>query len=123
MALVYTFDPQSNMWSTPNIASAGTIITRKMTLLGIIDYKGKMYLWGGDDPILYDTNYNDMFILDTINLNWGKGSLVNAPSSRFNYGAVLSPDNNIIYMGKQVIPVVNYLLFNLIYSFCFKFII
>ena len=42
-----------------------------------------------------------MLILDTINPNWGKKSLVNAPSSRVNYGAILLPNNNILYMGKQ----------------------
>ena len=44
-----------------------------------------------------------MLILDTINLNWGKGSLVNAPSPRNYYGGALLPNNSIIYMGKQVI--------------------
>jgi hypothetical protein len=41
-----------------------------------------------------------MFILDTINLSWREGSLVGAPSPRCCYGAVLLPNNNIIYMGK-----------------------
>ncbi|RGB35682.1 hypothetical protein C1646_759019 [Rhizophagus diaphanus] len=36
---------------------------------------------------------------DTTNLNWSEGSLVNAPTPRFHYGATLLPNNKIIYMG------------------------
>ncbi|RGB41048.1 hypothetical protein C1646_663347 [Rhizophagus diaphanus] len=43
-----------------------------------------------------------MLILNTINLNWEKGSLVNAPAPRCNYGATLLPNNKIIYMGGQI---------------------
>ena len=51
-----------------------------------------------------------MLILDTVNPNWSTGSIVGAPSPRVNYGAVLLPNNNIIYMGKRIILVVlNYL--------------
>jgi hypothetical protein len=41
-----------------------------------------------------------MLILDTINLSWGKGSLVGVPSERFRYGATLLPNQKIIYMGE-----------------------
>jgi hypothetical protein len=79
-----------------------------LILTGIIDHKGIMYLWDRyDDNINF---VNDMLILDTINLVWGKGNLVGAPTGSINYGAVLLPDNSIIYMGKQVIPVFYYLL-------------
>ena len=44
-----------------------------------------------------------MLILDTINLNWEQGSLVNAPTGSAQYSATLLPNNNIIYIGKQVI--------------------
>ena len=67
----------------------------------IINYidNGKLYLWGGSE---IGTGYtNDMLILDTINFSWGNGSLVGAPSPRRGYGAVLLPNNNIIYMGKR----------------------
>ncbi|RIA96727.1 hypothetical protein C1645_871834 [Glomus cerebriforme] len=95
MALVYTYDPQSSTWSTPIITGIKTL--KKQSLTGIMNNNGKMYLWGG-----YDTNgnnKNDMLILDTINLSWGQGSLVGAPSARYDYGAVLLPNNNIIYTG------------------------
>ena len=102
MALVYTFDPQSNTWSTPTIASSINI-NRKEALLGIIDYNGKMYLWGGNSNNGNDLNY--MFILDTIYLSWRNASLVGAPNARYDYGATLLPNQSIIYMGKQVIVI------------------
>ncbi len=62
-----------------------------------LDYNGKMYLFGEND----DTKrFNDMLILDTMNLNWRKGSLVNAPTPRRYYGATLLPNQLIIYLGK-----------------------
>jgi hypothetical protein len=96
--LVYTFDTQSNTWSIPTIAGVNTI--RKNSLTSIIGYNGKMYLWGG---IADEVGVNSMLILDTIKLSWEMGSLVDAPTPRSNYGAVLLPDQTIIYMGKQII--------------------
>ncbi|RIA89146.1 hypothetical protein C1645_806424 [Glomus cerebriforme] len=91
MALVYTFN---SSWSIPNIAGVNPI--RKNSLTGI-DHDGKIYLWGGAS---YDGTFkNDMLILDTINLSWGTGSSVNAPTPRDLYGATLLPNNNIVYLG------------------------
>ncbi|PKY49613.1 galactose oxidase [Rhizophagus irregularis] len=97
MALVYTFDSQSIIWSIPKIAGVNTF--RKWGLTGIINNDGRMYLWSGESR---DTNtfyVNEMLILDTINLNWSKGSIINAPTPRMYYGAVLLPNNKIIYIG------------------------
>ncbi|RIA96729.1 hypothetical protein C1645_871835 [Glomus cerebriforme] len=101
MELVYAYDPQENAWSTPTIVGLNTI--RKRNLIGIMDYNGKMYLWSG---LVFDNNpkgkltlADDMLILDTINLNWGKGSSVGAPTPRFNYAAVMLANNSIIYLG------------------------
>ncbi|RIA87856.1 hypothetical protein C1645_877788 [Glomus cerebriforme] len=93
MAFVYTFDPQSMTWTIPGIAGINNI--KKIGLTGV-NHDGKVYLWGG-----YLDNYilNDMLVLDTINLNWGEGSLINVPTSRYAYGATLLPNNNIIYIG------------------------
>jgi len=41
-----------------------------------------------------------MLILDTINLNWKKGSSVNAPTPRIGYDATLLLSQHIIYLGK-----------------------
>ncbi|GBB99631.1 hypothetical protein RclHR1_03590006 [Rhizophagus clarus] len=97
--LVYRYDPPSNIWNTPNIAGINDI--RKRDVVGVIDNNGKMYIWGGMEVIDgINANYvNDMLILDTMNLSWGQGSLIGAPTARGNYGAALLPNNNIIYMG------------------------
>jgi hypothetical protein len=105
MELVYTFDTQSNSWSIPKITGDNAIkmlgLTSRMT--GVID-NGKMYLWGG---LTTDKRFiNVMLFLDTINLSFGKGSLIDGPpSGRYDYSAVLLPNNKIIYIGKVVILV------------------
>ncbi|GES94809.1 hypothetical protein GLOIN_2v1761507 [Rhizophagus clarus] len=97
-SLVYIFNPQDESWKIPEIT--GNTPVRKSELTGIIDHKGIMYLWGGYDEVDVNINdVNDMLILDTINLVWGKGSLFGVPSIREYYGCTLLSDNNIIYMG------------------------
>ncbi|RIA89542.1 hypothetical protein C1645_191291 [Glomus cerebriforme] len=101
IALVYTFDPRINKWFTPQVS--GNNYIRKQFLTGVIDQRGKMYLFGETLPggLIVDdlTLDTDMLILDTINLMWGKGSLVNAPPARSDYGATLLPNQSIIYIG------------------------
>ncbi|RGB30095.1 hypothetical protein C1646_765765 [Rhizophagus diaphanus] len=98
MSLVYTFDTQSIVWSIPKIAGVNTI--RKWSLTGIINNDGKMYLWSGKtNTNTYYYYANEMLILDTINLSWSKGSIINAPTPRCNYGSILLPNNKIIYIG------------------------
>ncbi|PKK74255.1 galactose oxidase [Rhizophagus irregularis] len=95
MPLVYTFDPQHIAWNPPKITGINTVI--KYELTGVMNYNnGKFYLWSGNIDVGIS---NNMLILDTINLNWEMGSIVNAPSSRCNYGAALLPNNKIIYVG------------------------
>ncbi|PKY52911.1 hypothetical protein RhiirA4_470821, partial [Rhizophagus irregularis] len=97
MALVYTFDSRSIVWSIPKIAGFNT--DRKSSLTGIINNDGKMYLWSGETNPDYLNYVSEMLILDTINLNWSEGSIINAPTPRVNYGAILLPNNKIIYIG------------------------
>ncbi|CAG8758989.1 8407_t:CDS:2, partial [Funneliformis caledonium] len=65
-------------------------------LKGIVDYNGKMYLFGGQSKKI---TVNDMLILDTMNLNWELGSSINAPSPRVVYGATLLSNQLILYLG------------------------
>ncbi|GBC04406.1 hypothetical protein RclHR1_05670008 [Rhizophagus clarus] len=105
MALVYTFDSQSIVWSIPKITGVNTV--RKYGLTAIINNDGRMYLWSGATTVFYGmiTIYADeMLILDTINLSWSQGSLVNAPIPRCDYGAALLPNNKIIYIGGSSDP-------------------
>ncbi|RIA84170.1 hypothetical protein C1645_742535 [Glomus cerebriforme] len=100
MDLVNSFDSDGFSGFIDKIARTNTNI-RKAFLTGIMDRNEKMYLWGGAEVINGKAaNYvNDMLIFDTVNLMWGKGSVVGAPTPRINYGAVLLPNNNIIYTG------------------------
>ena len=95
--MVYTFDPIGKIWNSPNVTGVG--VTRKQNLMGI-NNNGKMYLWGG--LMANGTDANDMLILNTVTLGFGKGSITDAPSARFHYGGVLLPNQNIIYFGKQI---------------------
>jgi N-acetylneuraminic acid mutarotase len=95
----YTYDPQHIVWNRQEITGINTV--RQYELTGIINYDGKFYLWSGSTGV--NVFANEFLILDTINLNWSKGSLVNAPTPRCNYGATLLPNNKIIYIGKRVI--------------------
>jgi hypothetical protein len=101
--LVYMFDTQGNSWHIPTISGENNVKRRSLT--AVIDYQGKMYLFGGQ-LLGYDSYVNDMITLDTINLIWGKGSSINAPSPRVNYGATLLPNQNIIYIGKNFYQVI-----------------
>ncbi|PKK71256.1 hypothetical protein RhiirC2_711278 [Rhizophagus irregularis] len=98
MALVYTFDSQSIVWSIPKIAGVNTI--RKWSLTGIINNDGRMYLWSGDTNAIY---VNEMLILDTINLNWSKGSgknndiTFNTKTLNINQGTALTLSEVYIY--------------------------
>src|ERR1043165_2420396 len=113
---VYTFNPQSNSWSSPTITGVNTI-SRAFA----INYSGKMYLFSGANIVNGNmtNDLNGMLILDTINLIWGTGSLIGAPSPRHNFGAVLLPDNNIIYIGKQInscnVKIIYYLIYYLLF--------
>ena len=108
MALVYTFDSPSKTWNTPNIA--GATLSKKGFLTGVRDNVGNIYLFGGTEIISGTrTDFNDIPILDTINLSWKLGSIVGAPTQRINYGAVMLPNQNIIYLGKRAIAIIKFL--------------
>ena len=105
MEALYTYDTQNNFWS---VSENVRYSIKKSGLFPIIDNKGKMYLFGGfisgdnaGNGLYVGNGYvNDMSILDTINFKWEQGSSINAPSRRGYYGAVLLPDQKIIYIGK-----------------------
>ncbi|RIA79409.1 hypothetical protein C1645_840757 [Glomus cerebriforme] len=111
MALVYTFDSQSITWTISKIT--GDYNVRKFRLTAVEHY-GKMYLYSGVNKVINNNvaSYvflNEMVILDTINLSWSKGSLINAPSPRADYDATLLPNDNIIYLGGVSAPPTAYM--------------
>ncbi|CAB4378375.1 unnamed protein product [Rhizophagus irregularis] len=98
--LIYIFDTRGN--STNSWITLNAIGETNKAFLTSIDNDGKMYLFGGKNK-LNDEILNDMLIFDTITLTFTSGSLVNAPSMRTDYGAVLLPNKNIIYLGGSII--------------------
>jgi hypothetical protein len=92
--LVYTYETQNGLWDALNVNGNNT---RKRSLEAVTDYNDKIYLFGGSSDEI--GVLNNMAILDTINLVWKTGSLINAPAARFYYGATLLPNQNIIYFG------------------------
>uniref|UniRef100_U9TLK4 Uncharacterized protein n=1 Tax=Rhizophagus irregularis (strain DAOM 181602 / DAOM 197198 / MUCL 43194) TaxID=747089 RepID=U9TLK4_RHIID len=101
MALVYTFDSRSIIWSIPKIAG---VTFRKWDLTSIINKDGRMYLWSGETNTDYDYaityNANTLNIdkgtglilseYDIINDNWDtKATSGKIPSNRAGFSAIL----------------------------------
>jgi N-acetylneuraminic acid mutarotase len=91
--LVYRLDTKTNTTSIPIIQ--GKTPPRREDI-DSVSYGGKIYIFGGH---MEDNNVNIYFnnfdILDTVNLVWSVGSLVNAPLPRYLYTATLV--NGVIY--------------------------
>ncbi|CAG8638173.1 8495_t:CDS:2 [Funneliformis caledonium] len=92
MNLVYMFDTESESWKT-----TAENYTHKRSLSGLINSNGKMYLFGGRFD--YGRIVNDILIFDTVNTSWRNVTDSSAPAPRINYGAVLLPNQTIIYLG------------------------
>ncbi|RIA79775.1 hypothetical protein C1645_810689 [Glomus cerebriforme] len=90
--LVYQFDTKSNTLSVPIIQGITPPRRRDMDS---VSYQGKIYMFSGRTFDVNNEFFNNFDILDTVNLNWGVGSLVNAPPPRFGYTATLV--NGVIY--------------------------
>lgn len=108
---VYSYNTKKNKWVKPTISGVKPVGRRNMN--AIVDKKGKIYLFGGytKEPLQY---YSYMNILDTKNLSWNIGKMIEylmanyystnsyyestkyAPAS---YGATLLPSGEIIYLG------------------------
>jgi N-acetylneuraminic acid mutarotase len=92
---LYKFDTKTLELSVPLIQGKAppTFLARRS-----VSYKGKIYLFGGRTytPVGNSLIYANQFdILDTINLNWQLGSMVNSPGALSGYSATLV--NEIIY--------------------------
>ncbi|CAG8516111.1 12285_t:CDS:2 [Funneliformis caledonium] len=100
-ALVYVFDTNKEEWNKPNIKGATPL--RRRNFAAVSDDAGKMYIFGGtaDKYTGYPntTDFNDMTILDTVNLIWYEGSKEGAPIPRTSYAVAILPDGIIIYIG------------------------
>ena len=88
-SLVYTFNPKSGQWSIPIIG--GIEPKRRREIQAVTDDFGRIYVFGGaaDDLVGSGTAqyFNDMIILDTNDLTWSYGPVINAPLRRYCYTA------------------------------------
>ncbi|RIA90354.1 hypothetical protein C1645_737919 [Glomus cerebriforme] len=91
---IYRFDAKTNAIDIPVIQGKAPIMRRGVDS---VSYEGNIYMFGGqigsDNNVVFPNNLFD--ILDTVNLNWQVGSLVNSPVTRSQYTATLV--NGIIY--------------------------
>ncbi|CAG8731241.1 3924_t:CDS:2, partial [Cetraspora pellucida] len=91
---IYAFDAQNSSWSTPLIVGYDSI----RAIGEVINFKGESYKFGGFSDVTNRFTV-DMVILNTINLSWRRGSILNAPSARCCYGSALLPNQVIVYFG------------------------
>ncbi|GBC10580.1 hypothetical protein RclHR1_09740005 [Rhizophagus clarus] len=75
--LVYQLDTKIDKISAP--ITLGNILEANRLFMSSASYGGKIYLFGGNDLNNMNMLYNNLYIFDTINLNWQAGSLINAP--------------------------------------------
>ncbi|RIA90349.1 hypothetical protein C1645_823484 [Glomus cerebriforme] len=91
---IYRFDTKTNVIDIPEIQGKAPIHRKGVNS---ISYEGKIYMFGGQIEVNgKDIYLNNLFdILDTVNLNWQVGSLVNSPVASAFYTATLV--NGVIY--------------------------
>ncbi|GBC10579.1 hypothetical protein RclHR1_09740004 [Rhizophagus clarus] len=92
---VFYYGGDSETWISLNsedIPTRGPSSINRL-FMSSVSYEGKIYLFGGID--LNDIPSNNLNILDTINLNWEIGGLINAPPPRYKHTATLV--NGVIY--------------------------
>ncbi|PKY55046.1 galactose oxidase [Rhizophagus irregularis] len=108
--LLYQFDTKTNIVSIPIIQ--GKVPTSR-AFMSSVNFEGKIYVFSGQNSD--DIYFNSFDILDTINLRWEIGSLINAPTPRSKHTSTLV--NNVIYYigGMQLNG--NYISMNDIYQY------
>lgn len=110
--LISEFNIDNQIWSFPSIT--GTPPERRKRFQFIDDGNGKLYIFGGFEEIISNNNngsssdrkskgFNDIFIFDSITLNWSHGSNINAPNARYGAATVLMNDGKILFIGGKVL--------------------
>ncbi|CAI2174419.1 12457_t:CDS:1 [Funneliformis geosporum] len=100
-SLVHKFNPKSGQWEVPIIA--GKEPARRRFIKAVADNFGNIYVFGGLADKFVGSNvvqyFNDMIILNTIDLTWSYGPVANAPLKRVLYTATILPGGEILYIG------------------------
>ena len=97
---VHTFNVKTLKWDIPYINSKAP--ERRAFIRGVNDDTGKIYIFGGFSNEYLGTTertFNDMLILDTVNLIWSYGSIINVPNKRVSYSATILTNGVIVYIG------------------------
>nr|CAG8481668.1 2017_t:CDS:10 [Entrophospora candida] len=94
--LVFTFSSPNGPWQRPSISGTPPNVTPRAGVESVIDENGKMYLFGGDNGA---GEFNNMYILDTINLMWSNGGDADLVFKRTHATSVLLKNGEILYIG------------------------
>ncbi|CAG8837006.1 19972_t:CDS:2, partial [Gigaspora margarita] len=92
---IYTFNT-SQIWSNPQVNGSHPLSTQQFQ--AISDSDGKIYMFGGFKAAT-SVVLNDIFIFDSLNLNWIKGPALNASPARVDFSATLLNNGLILYLG------------------------
>ena len=99
--LLYAYDVNTKVWNTPKTTGVTPINRRDGS--AVVDDKGKMYIFGGSTgkPTGSPTvqAFNDMYILNTVDLNWSLASATNSPLATSDHTSTLLPDGRIVIIG------------------------
>ncbi|CAG8729904.1 14248_t:CDS:2, partial [Dentiscutata heterogama] len=101
--VVYEFNTKTQKWNTPNIS--GTLPKRRKEIQIVQDNSGKVYMFGGlANPSTGSTKtkwFNDMNILDIIEMSWSKVSNFNnnTPPLQADFTATMLNNSVIVYIG------------------------
>ncbi len=101
ISMVHTFNPNSNHWDIPTIR--GKEPKRRRNIQSVTDDFGNIYVFGGGADSFVGSEtvqyFNDMIILNTNDLTWSYGPIINAPLRQYAYTATLISDSMIVYIG------------------------
>ncbi|CAG8785031.1 14671_t:CDS:2, partial [Cetraspora pellucida] len=103
--VVYTFNTTSQEWSTLDLN--GTYPESRKQFQAVNDSNGKIYMFGGLSAT-NETFLNNIIILDSLNLKWPKVTTSGAPTSRYDFSAVLLNNGLILYLGGNDITSYNF---------------
>lgn len=100
--LVHTYDANTKVWDVQKTTGTTPINRRQSGV--VVGCNGKMYVFGGVADAATGTDirqyFNDMYILDTVDLTWSQVVYNNNPPlPTFDHTSTLLPDGRIVFIG------------------------